>query len=234
MQFSNIDNTGIVEQTRAFMRVDATQWPTVKIANSCNNWHDYLISYGIANDKFLQLDDTNHTFLNEAYSDLTINVTDYSFLVDQQGNQITTLLGVSRLDNSKYIPLTPVDRSQVDLSTFAQESGIPTQYDKISDNIIRLNYKPRATVADGLKYFFQRAGSHFTDADTTKQPGVNIALHRGYVIASAYDGALALGLDNLQALSVEREREVQKLIEYFNTRNNDQPKRMTAMYQNNR
>lgn len=235
MVFSDTStNLGILQQTRTFMRVDSTQWPTANVVNSCNNWLDYVISYGIANDKFLQLDDTNHTKLGEGTSALTVSVTDYSFLTDEQGNPIITLLGVSRLEGTKYIPLTPVDRSQVDMSTFGQVSGTPTQYDKISDNIIRLDRIPSATVATGLKYYFQRAGSYFTATDTTKQPGVAPALHRGFVIASAYDGALTLGLQNLQALSVEKDKEVQVMIEYFNTRNNDQPKRMVGMYQNNR
>jgi hypothetical protein len=54
------------------------------------------------------------------------------------------------------------------------------------------------------------------------------------VIASAYDGALELGLANTNALSIELEKEKQKMKDYFSTRNNDQPRRLTAMYQNNR
>lgn len=230
----SVNNLGLVQQTRGLMRVDSTQYPTWKIVNSANNWLDYVVSYGIGHDQFLQFDDTNHTKLAEGTSDLTINVTDYSFLTDEQGNPITTLLGISLLTNGKYVPLTPVDRSQVDMGTFAQVSGTVTQYDKIADNIIRLDKLPTATVADGLKYYFQRAGSYFTASDTTKQPGVNPALHRGFVIAAAYDGALELGLANTNALSIELEKEKQKLKDYFGTRNNDQPRRLTAMYQNNR
>lgn len=235
MVFSDtVNNLGILQQTRKMMRVEVLQWPTVNVVNSCNNWLDYVVSYGIGNDKFLQFDDTNHTNLAEGTSALTVNVTDYSFLVDGQGNPITTLLGISRLDNGKYIPLTPVDRAQVDMGTFGQESGTPTQYDKISDNIIRLDKIPTATVSGGLKYYFQRAGSYFTESDTTKQPGVSPALHRGFVIASAYDGALTLGLQNLQPLSVELERERAKMVDYFGTRNNDQARRMTVAYHSNR
>ncbi len=235
MQFSDtVNNTGILQQTRVLMRVDATQYPTANVVNSCNNWLDYVVSHGIASDKFLQFDDTNHTKLGEGTSPLTVNVTDYSFLTDEQGNPIITLLGISRLENGKYIPLTPIDRSQVDMGTFAQVSGTPTQYDKIQDNIIRLDKIPTATVSSGLKYYFQRAGSYFTASDTTKQPGVSPVLHRGFVIASAYDGALTLGLQNLQALSVEQEKERQKMFDYFATRNNDQPKRMIASIHSNR
>lgn len=236
MVFSDtVNNLGILQQSRLMGRVDANQWPTYKVVNSTNNWLDYVVSYGIANDKFLQFDDTNHTKLSEGRSDLTINVSDYSFLTDEQGNPIKTLLGISLLTGGYYKPLTPVDRSQVDTSTFGQVTGTPTQYDKLSDNIIRLDKIPTATVSLGLKYYFQRAGSYFTASDTTKQPGVDPALHRGFVIASVYDmGLNGIGTVDMVAMSRERDFEIQKMIEYFNTRNNDQPKRMVGAYQNNR
>jgi hypothetical protein len=62
--------------------------------------------------------------------------------------------------------------------------------------------------------------------DTTKEPGVSPLLHRGFVIASAYDGALTLGLKNLQALAVERQKEEEKMIQYFSGRNNDEIRRI--------
>lgn len=236
MVFSDTtNNSGILQQSRLMGRVDATQWPTYKVVNSVNNWLDYVISYGIANDKFLQLDDTNHTALSESVDDLTINVSDYSFTADQQGNTIWTLLGISLLTGGYYQPLTPVDRSQVDTATFGMVSGTPTQYDKISDTIVRLDRKPTATVTNGLKFYFQRAGSYFTASDTTKQPGVSPALHRGFVIASVYDMGLGgIRTIDMNAIANERQLEINKMIEYFNTRNNDQPKRMKGNYQNNR
>lgn len=216
------------------MRVDSTQWPTAKIVASTNNWLDAVTGYAIGADRRFQWDDTNHTKLPEGTTALTSGQADYSFLTDEQGNTILTLTGVSRLDNGKYIPLTAVDRSEVDTSTFGTVSGTPTQYDKIADNIIRLDLSPTATVSAGLKFYFQRTPSYFVAADTTKAPGVAPLLHRGFVIASAYDGALTLGLANLQALSVEREREEKKMIEYFRNRNNDEHGRMLPAYQDNK
>jgi hypothetical protein len=209
--------------------VDATQWPTVRIVNSWNNWHDFVTGYAIGADKRFQWDDTNHTKLPEGTTELTINVTDYSFLTDEQGNQIVTLTGVSILNNGKYEPLKLVDRndSDYDPSTFGTTSGVPTCYDKIADNVIRLDYKPTATVAAGLKFYFQRTGSYVAADSTTKTPGVSPLLHRGYVIASAYDIALTLGLKNLQALSVERQKEEQKVQTYFSIRSQDERKIMT-------
>lgn len=218
------NNTGIVQQTRNLMRVDATQWPTSRIVNSCNNYLDVVIGYMIGADKMFQADDSNHTALPEGTAALTINVSDYSWLTDQQGNAIITLLGVSRLDSvsGKYIPLDETDRSLEDTSTYGTVSGTPTKYDKIADNIIRLDTLPPATVSAGLKFYFQRTGSYFAATDTTKSPGVSPLLHRGFVIASAYDGALTLGLENLNALGIEMAREEKKMKEFFaKNRNRD-------------
>lgn len=228
--------TGILQQTRDLMRVDATQWPTVRVVNSCNNWHDKVTGYAIGADRNFQWDDTNHTKLPEGTATLTSGVSDYAFLTDEQGNPILTLLGVSILQNSKYVPLTPVDRNSpdVNLADFGADSGLPTKYDKIADNIIRLDKKPTATTSAGLKFYFQRTGSYFTASDTTKSPGVSPLLHRGYIIASAYDGALTLGLQNLGPLSAELQKEELKMIEYFQSRNHDTEARLIPANHNNK
>lgn len=229
-------NTGIAQQARVLAGVDSTQWPTVRISNSCNNWHDFVTGYAIGADKRFQWDDTNHTALPEGTVDLTINVSDYSFLTDEQGNNIVTLLDVSVLKNGKYEPLTLVDRNDPGYkgADFGVTSGTPTQYDKIADNIIRLDTKPPATVSDGLKFYFQRVGSYFSASDTTKQPGVSPLLHRGYIVASAYDIALTLGLPSLQGLALERAQEEQKVIQYFGDRNQDMVRRMIPARHSNK
>lgn len=230
MVFSDTtNNTGIVQQTRYFARVDSTQWSTAKITNSCNNWLDFVTGYAIGADKRFQWDDTNHTELPEGTTNAVLNQSDYSFLTDEQGNTILTLLGISYLNGSYYEPLTPVDRKNegYDIATFGQIAGTPSAYDKIADNIIRLDMMPSANVTSGLKFYFQRTPSYFAATDTTKAPGVAPILHRGFVIASAYDCAMTLGLENLQALAVERAREEKRVENYFANRNNDDPRVMT-------
>lgn len=231
IQFSDtVNNTGIVQQVRKMMRVDSSQWPTVNIVNSVNNWLDKVAGYAIGADKRFQWDDTNHTKLPEGTTTMTSGQSDYSFLTDEQGNSIITLTGVSRLiSGSNYEPLVLIDRNDVDYDpqNFGIVSGTPTAYDKIADNIIRLDTSPSSTVAAGLKFFFQRTPSYFTASDTTKSPGVSPLLHRGFVIAAAYDGALTLGLPNLQPLSVEIQKEETKMIQYFADRNNDDDKKLT-------
>ena len=226
MVFSDTtNNLGIVQQVRTIMRVDSTQWPTYQIVNSCNNWLDTITGYAIGADRRFQWDDSNHTELPIGTTNLTASQSDYSFLTDEQGNSILNLNRIDILDsNGNYRKLEPIDQSQIEgaLDEFAIPEGLPVYYDKIADNIIRLYPTPLVSVTAGLKFYFQRSASYFDATDTTKKPGVAPLLHRGFVIASAYDGALTLGLQNLQPLSVELQKEEAKMKQYFANRNTDE------------
>ena len=218
-------NLGIVQRVRKLMRVDATQWPTANIVNSCNDWLDTVINYGITADRKFPIDDTNHTLLPEGTANLVINQSDYSFLTDQSGNNIITLTRIDIKDsNGIWRQLELIDQSDIKhdgLQSFYTSTGFPLYYDKIADNIIRLYPTPDVSVTAGIKFYFQRTPSYFTAADTTKTPGVSPLLHRGFVIAAAYDGAMTLGLKNTAALSVEFQKETAKMENYWADRNRD-------------
>lgn len=227
MVFSDTTNKlGIVEQVRSLIRLDSTQWPTYKIVNSCNNYLDTITGLMIGNDKRFQWDDTNHTKLPIGTTNLVANQSDYSFLTDEQGNKILNLIRIDVLTSSTtglYQELNLIDQSQIPyaLDEYQKNAGIPMEYDKIADNIVRLYPKPVSSITNGLKFYFQRTASYFSATDTTKEPGVPATLHRGFVIASAYDCALTMGLPNLQAISVEVQKEDLKVKEYFKGRNQD-------------
>ena len=230
LQFSEAtNNSGICQQARFMAGVDSTQWPTSRIVNSCNNYLDFIAGYAIAADKRFQWDDTNHTKLPEGTTSIIANQSDYSFLTDEQGNNILTLLRIDSTDSGGVVrKLIKWDAAQTDLalSVLFATTGIPQYYDLIADNIIRLYPTPSASVTNGLKFFFQRTPSYFATTDTTKAPGVAPLLHRGFVIFSAYDCALSLGLPNLNALAAEKVKEEQKLTQYFADRNQDEKKVM--------
>lgn len=238
MVFSDTtNNLGICQQTRSLMGVDSSQWPTWKIVNSCNNWLDTVTGFAIGADRKFQWDDTNHTKLPIGTTNLVSGTSDYSFLTDEQNNKILNLTRIDILDPSgDYRELELIDHRQVSgaLDEFESTDGLPKYYDKIADNVIRLYPTPASSVTAGLKFHFQRSASYFTASDTTKEPGVAPLLHRGFVIASAYDGALTLGLQNLQPLSIELQKEEQKMKQYFEIRNTDEPKKFNPVYQNNR
>src|ERR1035437_1586107 len=113
LPFSDVSgNTGGLQQVRFMMGVDANQWPTIRVVNSFNNWLDTLTGYAIAADRRFQWDNTQHSALPEGTVPSTTS-SDYSFLTDQQGNNIIALTGVSRLDSNSntYVPLKEVDRN---------------------------------------------------------------------------------------------------------------------------
>lgn len=226
MVFSDtVNGLGIVQQTRDMMRVDSDQWPTSRIVNSCNNWLDTITGYAIGADRRFAWDDSNHSKLPIGTTNLVANQSDYSFLTDEQNNPIINLLRIDILDpDGNYRKLDAINESDVDyaLDEYMSTAGFPLVYDKIADNIVRLYPKPATSVTAGLKFYFQRTASYFAASDTTKQPGVSPLLHRGFVIAAAYDGALTLGLQNLQPLSVELQREEMKMKQYFSIRNTDE------------
>jgi hypothetical protein len=226
MVFSDVtNNLGILQQTRTLMRVDANQWATFNVVNSCNNWLDRLAGYAIGADRKFQWDDTNHSKMPVGTTDLIADQREYSFLTDEQGNRILTLTRIDWQDeNGLWTQLKPIDQVNIPmaLDEFENVSSRPQYYDKVADNIIKLYPASDTSVTGGLKFYFQRTPSYFTADDTTKEPGFAPNLHRGFVISSAYDGALALGLPNLQPLSIELQKEEAKMIKYFSIRNLDE------------
>ncbi len=222
-------NLGIVQQVRDTMRVDSTQWATSKIVNSCNNYLDTVAGYAIGAVRRLQWDDTNHTKLPIGTTNLIANQAEYSFLTDEQGNAILNLTRIDILDPSGlWRELKVIDEAQIPiaLDEFEKTAGFPQFYDKTADNIIKLYPKPATSVTSGLKFYFQRTPSYFAATDTTKAPGVPPLLHRGFVINSAYDGAMTLGLGNKEDLFRERQIEQEKMTNYFMQRNTDEVKKM--------
>lgn len=227
----NLTDYGLVQQVRKLMRVDSTQWPNANIANSANHWLDFLTGHAIGADKRFQWDNTNHTKLPIGTTNLVASQADYSFLTDEQGNNIITLTRIDLLmeTGGDYVKLIPIDQANIDvaLDEFESGEGIPQYYDKIADNIVRLYPTPATSVTSGLKFYFQRTSDYFVLGDTTQTTGFSPLLDRGFVVACAYDGALTLGLSNLQALGVDRALEVDKVETYFSSRNQDEDRTMT-------
>lgn len=222
--------TEILAQVRAFTGVDSNQYSNAKITYSLNNWLDRVAGYAIGADGRFQWDDTNHSKLPIGTTTLTADQREYSFLTDEQGNRILTLTRIDWKDsNGLWTELKPIDQAEISpeaLDEFEKTSSRPMYYDKIADNVIRLYPASDTTVSAGLKFYFQRTPSYFTTSDTTKEPGVANTLHRSFVMSASLDCAIALGLPNLQALSVEMAKEEQKMVSYFGSRNRDERNRV--------
>lgn len=216
----------ILSQVRSFIRADSDQWSNQKITYSVNNALDTITGYAIGADRKFQWDDTNHTKMPVGTTNLVANQSEYSFLTDQQGNQILTLTRIEVLgsDNIWHV-LQPIDIYNISeaLDEFMKTAGTPLYYDKSNDNVIRLYPAPSTSISNGLKFYFQRTASYFESTDTTKEPGCANLLHRYLVISAAYDAAITMGLKNLSALQLEMAREEEKMRVYFDDRNKDEP-----------
>ena len=241
MVFSDVTgNTGILQRTRRMARVDATQWPTVNVVNSVNDRLDKIFNYGKSADRRFQLDDTNHTKLPIGTTPLVAGQADYSFLTDEQGNKITNLTAVSLLEiatnKETKLYVTDILGGNYDTTSYGVDSGTPSQYDKIADNIIRLDTRPTALDVSTylLKYYFQRTPSYFVATDTTKEPGVANELHRGFVVQAAYDAAFTLGLENVGILAGELVKEDAVMATYFENRNTDEVKQIMGVQYSSR
>jgi len=209
--------SGIVEQARKKARVDATQWKTEYITNSVNSYLDKIFNYGFSLNKKFNLDDSNHTKLPIGTTNLTSGQSDYAFLTDEQSNRIINVLRIEIGDiNLKQIDER--DINDITLTNYRKVDGTPVEYDKIADNIIRLYPTPDTTTANGITYYFQRAPSYFTAADTTKEPGLPASLHRGFIVNAAFDIGVSLGLENTNILAQEVATEWQEVVKEFKVR----------------
>lgn len=225
--------TDILTNVRSIMGVDSNQYSTAKITASINKALDKVTGYAIGADKTFRWDDTNQTKLPIGTTDLSSSAS-YSFLTDEQGNRILTLLEVSLVDSTgKETRLNPIDRTQNQdfLNSFSGTTGVPQFYDKISDNVVVLYPTPstEAIATYDIKFRFQRTPSYFLVTDTTKEPGCAPILNDYLIYCAALEGAVALGLPNLASIKVIHDEEKEQMINYFTTRNeDDQPFRMTG------
>jgi hypothetical protein len=197
------------------------------------------MNHGISTDRRFQLDDSNHTKLPIGTTPLVAGQSDYSFLTDEQGNRIINITRLSLVegdDQEVQLITTNIGSSDYDSYSYGVTSGTPTKFDKIADNIVRLNFKPTATdvATYDLKFYFQRTPSYFVATDTTKEPGFANDLHRGIVMQCAYDAAFTLGLENTNELANELAKEDMIMAKYFGNRNTDEQRRVTVFKQSNR
>jgi hypothetical protein len=192
-----------------------------------------------------QYDDSNHTDYPEMTTNLVPGQRDYPFTVDENSNLVLDIYRVFVKVGSQYVEIKPVDKQRDDVSGLydgLDTQGTPYRYDKTANGIF-LDPIPASNVTNGLKVYINRESSYFTTSDTTKKPGVPGTLHRFFYIRPAFDYARINGLSNFQAIQTEYYKLVGnpndpndngEIGAYFAGRTKDEPKRLTAAYQNNR
>lgn len=135
-----------------------------------------------------QIDDTNHADYPIIYGDIVSGQQDYSFTVDENGNQIMDIWMV-RAKDSSGVWHTLVQKDLLDGDgepiIASTSSGTPTEYD-LSANGIFLKDIPNYNSTDGLEIYVSRSPSYFVYTDTTKVAGIPEAFHEYLAIRPAY------------------------------------------------
>lgn len=190
-----------------------------------------------------QVDDTNHTDYPIIYGDIVTSQQDYSFTVDEDGNQILDIFKI----RVKYPDGTWKTLKQRDLISYPEDddwlnsntTGLPTEFD-LSANGIFLNAIPNYSLADALEIYVARTGSYFVSTDTTKTAGIP-DIHQEYLaLRPAYFYCLTKKLPQAAAYKIQLYGEngrggmEKDIADYYSRRNRSEKPRMRPIAQNNR
>lgn len=181
-----------------------------------------------------QADDSNHTKYPNMKFNLVSGQQDYSFTVDEQGNQVQDIYRVECKDpNGTWTLLLPYDEMSEESALSAQEteSGTPSRYYKTANGIF-LDRTPNYNSTLGIRMFFTRSPSYFTitnaTTDDTTKPGITNAHHRYLVLKPAFWYWLPIDTQKANTF-FEEIRKIEKEIEGdIADRNRDEVLMMTS------
>lgn len=181
-----------------------------------------------------QADDSNHTKYPNMYFALTSGQQDYSFTVDEQGNQVQDIYRVECMDpTGKWKLLECIDemRETDAISDIETQSGTPTQYWKTANGIF-LKVKPNYSQTNGIRMFFTRSPSYFLSTDTTKTPGIPNGHHKYLFWKPAFWYWLPKDTQRAAICKQEVDKIESEIREDISNRNRDERVRFVPKYTN--
>lgn len=183
-----------------------------------------------------QADDFNHT----KYPNMKFNVVsgqqDYTFTVDEQGNQVQDIYRVECKDaNGTWKLLTPYDEMLEDTALSAQETetGTPTRYYKTANGIF-LDRTPNYNSTLGIRMFYTRSPDYFLTSDTTKEPGIPNGHHRYLALKPAFWYWLPKDSARASVFLSEIQRIETSIAKDIALRNRDERPRVMARQESNK
>ena len=196
-----------------------TAQKTVDINNTLN-W--YFILANSATGNWKPVDDTNQTDYPIVYGDVVSGQQDYSFTVDENGNQILDIYKVRMKDSAGvWFTLEQINQSEItDSQLDTTVSGTPSQY-YLNSNGIFLVQKPNYSSTDGLEIWVNRTGSYFLTSDTTKKAGIPWVHHEYLALRPAYLYCLQKGLSQKTDLKNDVEKMELAIKKYHKDKNRD-------------
>lgn len=169
-------------------------------------------------------DDTNKTDFPIGTATLVASQRDYAL-----PSNFLKLLRVEVKDSAgNYQKLQQFDENQIEqgLTSFMAGDGMPLYYREIG-NSIELYPSASATsttLTAGLKIYYQRTQTEFTNADASVSPGMPANFHRILSLGASYDYAISKMSNNTNLItSLKNQIDVMResLKEYYSSRNKE-------------
>lgn len=183
-----------------------------------------------------QADDSNHTKYPNMKFNLTSGQQDYTFTEDEQGNQVQDIYRVEmKKADGTWAVLEYINEMDDDtaISSIEAASGTPTQW-YVAANGIFLKNPPNYSQTDGIRMFFTRSPSYFTDTDTTKEPGIPNGHHKYLAWKPAYWYWLPKDTQRAQAYLNEVLRIEESIKDEYSQRVRAQKNRLTVRQESNK
>ncbi len=189
-----------------------------------------------------QVDDSNHTDYPVIYFDIVAGQQDYSFTVDQNGNQIMDIYKIRVKDSQgnwhtlKQRDLQGGDDDPLNRTT---QTSTPIEYD-LTANGIFLTDIPNYSSVQGGEIYINRTGSYFVSTDTTKKAGIPEIFMEYLFIRPAYFWCLINGKPQATGYyrtlyGIDGKGGMEKAImDYYGKRNRDERPRFTVRNDSNK
>lgn len=240
---SPTDRTGIVqvlEDLTSTQSASTSSYPlATKIRDINMAFDDYQTIVTEASGTW-QLDDSNHTKYPNMKFNLVSGQQDYSFTVDEQGNQVQDIYRVECKDsNGVWQLLTPYDEQDETESLSAREllTGTPTRYYKTANGIF-LDLTPNYNSTNGIRMFFTRSPNYFTISGGTTvsptSPGIPNAHHRYLAVKPAYWYWLPKDSQRASLYFAELQKIEKMISDSVSQRSKDEKPRLNVIVENNR
>ena len=226
----------LVEDIDFLLGTDSTQYPLADKLRNINLAMYDVVSDIIHYNSNWEWDDTNKTDHPIGTTNLVASQKDYSL-----PSTFLKLLRVEVKDaGGSYRQLQQFDEQQISnigLSEFMKTDGMPLYYREIG-NSIELYPSPSAssvTLTAGLKIYYTRTQTEFTNADASVSPGIPAVFHRVISLIAAYDYAstkLTSNTNLITSLKTRIDKMREDIKQYYSSRNREVRNRLCGPRRN--
>ena len=233
MTFTEI--LGLIQRNTNTQNTTTSSYPLADKTTDVNNALNKYFLLANNSEGRWQIDDSNQTDYPIIFGNVISGQQDYSFTVDENGNQILDIYKVRIKDsNGNWTTLKQRDlQDGKDEPLNSTTTGMPTEYD-LTANGIFLTVIPNYTLTDALEVYISRTPTYFTVSDTTKKPGIPWTHHEYLAIRPSYYYCLQKGLPQAVRLGEEMLMMEELIKKDYSYRNKDEKPRLIPLVTNNK